>query len=385
MRPSIRVFTVCLATTALVSVAEAQQCDDFQQCTASDMCVDGECTGTPLSGSGCDDGNPCTVNDQCSAGQCGGEPAPNGTSCQGGCASCLGGLCIPDLSKTGQSCDDHFACTNSDTCQFGVCIGEFVQCPDTDDDICTLDFCNPATGQCEHFDAPPCPPCQACVDRGGGELDCVATDNGMACDDFNVCTGDGTCVAGECQAGGPVTPGSATRTPTASGTVTRTTATPTSAVATATSVATATAAASTPTPTMTTVATVTALPSATMMAATATSVPTATSAVVTPTPNGPTPTQPEPTLTQVPPTATLGAPTPTMVNGCAGDCDFSGEVSVDEIITAVNIALGTREVGDCTAADANRDQQVTVEEIIAAVNNALGGCSAAAVVANPSR
>ena len=72
-----------------------------------------------------------------------------------------------------------------------------------------------------------------------------------------------------------------------------------------------------------------------------------------------------------PPTSTPIGPTPT---ACLGDCNGDGEVSVDEIITAVNIALGTRPVDDCRAADGNLDQQVTVEEIVTAVNNALVGC-----------
>jgi hypothetical protein len=59
---------------------------------------------------------------------------------------------------------------------------------------------------------------------------------------------------------------------------------------------------------------------------------------------------------------------------CVGDCGGDGQVSVDEIITAVNIALGNRDVQDCPAADANNDGQVTVDEIVTAVNNALNGC-----------
>jgi hypothetical protein len=59
---------------------------------------------------------------------------------------------------------------------------------------------------------------------------------------------------------------------------------------------------------------------------------------------------------------------------CAGDCDGSGDVTVDEIITLVNIALGNAPVTTCEAGDANHDGQITVEEIVTAVNNALNGC-----------
>ncbi len=57
---------------------------------------------------------------------------------------------------------------------------------------------------------------------------------------------------------------------------------------------------------------------------------------------------------------------------CTGDCDGSVTVTVNEIISMVNIALGTAAVSSCTAADANGNGEVTIDEIIAAVNYALG-------------
>lgn len=63
-------------------------------------------------------------------------------------------------------------------------------------------------------------------------------------------------------------------------------------------------------------------------------------------------------------------------NACVGDCDGGGDVTVDEIITMVNIALGSgaATVNDCRAGDANGDNLITVDEIVTAVNNALNGC-----------
>jgi hypothetical protein len=49
-------------------------------------------------------------------------------------------------------------------------------------------------------------------------------------------------------------------------------------------------------------------------------------------------------------------------------------VTVDDILTMVNIALGNAPVLSCEAADANHDGQVTIDEILTAVNNALNGC-----------
>jgi hypothetical protein len=59
---------------------------------------------------------------------------------------------------------------------------------------------------------------------------------------------------------------------------------------------------------------------------------------------------------------------------CAGDCNGDGAVTVDELLTAVNIALGNAPVGQCPAFDVNGDGAVTVNEILAGVNNALNGC-----------
>ncbi|HXQ24059.1 MAG TPA: CARDB domain-containing protein [Candidatus Acidoferrales bacterium] len=59
---------------------------------------------------------------------------------------------------------------------------------------------------------------------------------------------------------------------------------------------------------------------------------------------------------------------------CVGDCDQSGAVTVDELLTGVDIALGELSVDRCAAFDADRDGRVTVDEILAAVNNALTGC-----------
>ena len=50
-------------------------------------------------------------------------------------------------------------------------------------------------------------------------------------------------------------------------------------------------------------------------------------------------------------------------------------MAVKNIITMINIALGSADVSTCEVGDANQDNQITVDEILAAVNNALNGCS----------
>jgi hypothetical protein len=62
--------------------------------------------------------------------------------------------------------------------------------------------------------------------------------------------------------------------------------------------------------------------------------------------------------------------------GCVGDCGGNLEVTVNELITMVNIALGTAQLSACAVGDSNGDGEITVNEIITAVNNALNACPA---------
>lgn len=59
---------------------------------------------------------------------------------------------------------------------------------------------------------------------------------------------------------------------------------------------------------------------------------------------------------------------------CTGDCDGSGTVSIDDLISGVDVALGKAPGGDCAAADSDGDGQVTIDELIASVNSVRGGC-----------
>ena len=57
-----------------------------------------------------------------------------------------------------------------------------------------------------------------------------------------------------------------------------------------------------------------------------------------------------------------------------GDANGDSEVTVDEVLTMVNIALSAQPITSCPAGDANHDGEITVDEIIAAVNIALTAC-----------
>lgn len=308
-------LAVCLSATA-----EGQQCNDFNGCTANDMCVDGTCTGTPAGGGSCDDFNECTVNDRCVSNfgeiTCMGDPAPVGTECQGGCGTCqslspipLPGIPLTCSPKTSlpQTCqpaglDDLGPCYPGRCMQFGgggfaivACVPQQLTCPDTDGNACT-DACNPQTGRCERIEKT-CgyPECTRCDPATGS---CVNVNEGRACDDFNECTAQSRCGPdGLCIAGVP-TPGGATATPT-------------------------TAAANTPTP-----------------------------------------------------TNTVQAATPTMPTGaaCPCDCNRDGTVAINEVITAVNIGQETLALSACPAADTNGNGAVAINEIILGVGAGLNGC-----------
>jgi hypothetical protein len=61
---------------------------------------------------------------------------------------------------------------------------------------------------------------------------------------------------------------------------------------------------------------------------------------------------------------------------CIGDCNGDGMVTIDELITAVNIALGLQPLSACPAVDGGGDGQVTIDDLIRAVDSALNGCPA---------
>jgi len=60
--------------------------------------------------------------------------------------------------------------------------------------------------------------------------------------------------------------------------------------------------------------------------------------------------------------------------GCVGDCNRNHVVTVDELLTMVNIDLGSAPIINCLRGDANGDGLITIDEINAAVYNANHGC-----------
>jgi poly(3-hydroxybutyrate) depolymerase len=59
---------------------------------------------------------------------------------------------------------------------------------------------------------------------------------------------------------------------------------------------------------------------------------------------------------------------------CVGDCDWNTQVTVDELVKGVNIALCTTALSACEMFDPDGNQKVTVDELVRGVNTALTGC-----------
>ncbi|MCB9740187.1 MAG: DUF1566 domain-containing protein [Deltaproteobacteria bacterium] len=92
---------------------------------------------------------------------------------------CVGGVCQPQSLADGEPCDDDAPCTATAICQGGNCKAlTLVDCDD--DNVCTVDACDPQTGVCTH------------AATAGGE---PCADNNP-CTEGTVCDGKGSCAGG---------------------------------------------------------------------------------------------------------------------------------------------------------------------------------------------
>jgi len=88
-----------------------------------------------------------------------------------------------------------------------------------------------------------------------------------------------------------------------------------------------------------------------------------------PTPTATEPPLPTATRTQTATPRATSAPAP-----CVGDCNGDGEITIDELVRGVGIALGSSPLSACADFDLNGDSAVTVDELVRGVNGALAGC-----------
>src|SRR5439155_115261 len=141
------------------------------------------------------------------------------------------GTCSSHNKPDGKSCDDGNACTRTDTCQGGTCVGANPVVCVASDQCHDIGTCNTSTGVCSN---PPKANDTACNDgnactqtdtckggtgTGSTPVACTALDqchvagtcdtttgvcsnpnkaNGSTCDDNNACTSGETCQSGSC-------------------------------------------------------------------------------------------------------------------------------------------------------------------------------------------
>jgi len=190
---SVRYKNGCGSTA---TTAGASASDAGCACVASDQCHQGGvCDGNGLclnpnkaNGSPCNDANACTLLDTCQLGVCqGGTPVVCGALDQchiAGTCDTGTGLCSDPPAADGTGCSDGNACTQTDSCQAGLCAG-------TNPVVCgALDQCHVA-GTC---------------DTGTGLCSDPPAADGTGCSDGNACTAGDSCQAGACAPGAPVPP-----------------------------------------------------------------------------------------------------------------------------------------------------------------------------------
>ncbi|MFQ5478980.1 MAG: DUF4215 domain-containing protein [Candidatus Binatia bacterium] len=234
----------CCSSSCTAEAAHAP-CDDGDPCTPSDECDGGgvcvasgsTCGNGTLDancGEHCDDGN--LADGDCCNSTCSFEP--EGVPCTDDNDVCTFDLCSADgvclHPANSGPCDDADACTTSDSCVGGSCIGGTpLDC--SDGNPCTDDRCDSNLGcqrtfndlPCDNgnpFDSPDSCIEGVCVGQGGCQGSdancddsnpctddlCLASgacdhkNNSRPCDDSNACTTADTCANGTCSAGPPL-------------------------------------------------------------------------------------------------------------------------------------------------------------------------------------
>ena len=173
---------IVLETTVNITSCNGIVCPVPPQCHGQGQCDPntGSCVYPILSnGISCNDGNLCTIDDTCNFAVCSGSTKqcnnpPN--QCYEAVGNCdpSSGECVYAPKSNGVSCDDGDLCTDADTCQAGVCVGNTKQCF-AFDQCHEAGQCDPLTGTCSN-----------------------PIVNGTQCDDNNKCTISDTCILGVC-------------------------------------------------------------------------------------------------------------------------------------------------------------------------------------------
>jgi hypothetical protein len=85
---------------------------------------------------------------------------------------------------------------------------------------------------------------------------------------------------------------------------------------------------------------------------------------------------PESTPTPTSPPVPTSTPVPTLAPvACVGDCNDDGQVTVDELLLGVELALTAASSEQCRAFDVNDDDRVGIEELVAAARAMVRTCT----------
>jgi len=173
-----------LPDTADCEPLSTNNCDDANPCT-NDSC-DGLLVCVRVDNTAaCDDGNACTLTDACQGGACVGSSAVVCTASDqchaAGVCNPTDGTCSNPPAADGTVCNDGDACTQTDTCLAGACTASNPVVCTASDQCHVAGICDPATGGCSDPAAP----------------------NGTSCDDSDPCTLGDACTDGTCVPGSP--------------------------------------------------------------------------------------------------------------------------------------------------------------------------------------
>ena len=165
-------------------------------CTAQDHChaagtcnpSGGTCSNPALAdGTSCNDSNACTLRDTCQGGSCVGSKPVTCVAldqCHSvGLCDPTSGVCSTPAAPNGTACDDGNACTLSDSCQSGTCVGTQPVVCSASGQCRVAGACDPSTGMCSSSTAP----------------------DDTVCNDGNACTQTDSCQSGICTGSNPVT------------------------------------------------------------------------------------------------------------------------------------------------------------------------------------
>ena len=172
---------VCCNTACAAGVCDA--CS-----VATGAATNGTCS--LFTGTTCNDANPCTQTDTCQTGVCtGASPVTCSASDQchtAGICSVATGVCSNPSKADGTGCNDANANTTGDVCTAGTCAG--------------VDHCVGVT--CSALDQ--CHTAGSCTDHATGACSNPAKANGAGCDDGTICTQTDTCQSGTCTGASPL-------------------------------------------------------------------------------------------------------------------------------------------------------------------------------------